>query len=132
MEGSAVVIDKGRWLKHCFVAGRTMRDDAWMAFDTRWGSSYLWNRNELYELLNAADYPEDRVSILWSHEFPFYGKECGLPTYTCVQWAKRILGIKAWWVQTVSQLERHLQKRYNFRYVSDQTLLHLKNMPGDN
>ena len=102
----ALVVWKHRW--HCFIA---IADNGfWLTIDGRKGTPAAnvvavadfdlagFYRGHGYAVIEAALPPSGTVNFA-----PF------MPA-TCVAMCKRLLAVRAWWVQTPSQLYRHLRR----------------------
>lgn len=124
-EGCAVILERDpeAWVlrEHCWVIGKAVADYGWTGLDWRYGAVRVWNRKWFDQVLESADYPYARHTVLWNQKWPWFGARTGFPVLSCVQSVKSLLHIEAPLVQTVFQLEMLLRLSKGFRSIDRDT-----------
>ncbi|MGE4013899.1 MAG: hypothetical protein AB7G15_17370, partial [Alphaproteobacteria bacterium] len=105
----ALVVWTHRW--HCFVA---IRDNGyWLTVDGRKGIPAA--NIVAAEPFELAEFYRGNGYAVIEAPLPRLGGRNLTPFMpaTCVAMCKRFLGVRAWWVQTPSQLYRHLRRSHD-------------------
>ncbi len=105
-ESRALVVWKHRW--HCFIA--ILDNGFWLTVDGRKGTPAA--HVVATESFDLAEFYRDHGYAVIEAPLPQGGSINLMPFMpaTCVAMCKRLLGVHAWWVQTPSQLYRHLRR----------------------